>query len=165
MIKQKKLLTSFKTKETIKRDQMKSILILNGPNLNLLGHREPEVYGTNTLDDIEKTCMLKALDLDVGITFSQSNIEGELVDIIQASISKHDGIILNAGAYTHTSIAIMDAIIATQVPTVEVHITNIYRRENFRHVSYVGRAAIGQICGFGIAGYSLALDAIMKEIS
>lgn len=144
---------------------MKSILILNGPNLNLLGHREPEIYGTDTMDDIEKTCILKALDLDVQITLSQSNIEGELVNIIQNSKNKHDGIILNAGAYTHTSIAIMDAIIATQIPTVEVHISNIYRRENFRHVSYVSRAAIGQICGFGITGYSLALDAIAEHIS
>ena len=139
------------------------ISIINGPNLNLLGKREPSIYGDQSFMIYLDT--LKVQFPDVGITFSQSNIEGELVDIIQASMNKHDGIILNAGAYTHTSIAIMDAIIATQVPTVEVHITNIYRRENFRHVSYVGRAAIGQICGFGIAGYSLALDAIMEEIS
>jgi 3-dehydroquinate dehydratase-2 len=152
-------------KKLKKENKMKSILILNGPNLNLLGHREPEIYGTDTTDDIEKTCILKAIDLDVQITLSQSNIEGELVNIIQDARNKHDGIILNAGAYTHTSIAIMDAIIATQIPTVEVHISNIYRRESFRHVSYVGRAAIGQICGFGIMGYSLALEAITDHIS
>ena len=142
---------------------MKSIIVLNGPNLNLLGNREPEIYGTDTLLDIEKLCMKKALALNIQVNFFQSNIEGELVNEIQKSKNHQDGIILNAGAYTHTSIAIMDALIATQIPTIEVHISNIYRREGFRHVSYISKASIGQICGFGIYGYSMALDAIIQN--
>ena len=142
---------------------MKSIIVLNGPNLNLLGNREPEIYGADTLSDIEKLCMKKALALNIQVSFYQSNIEGELVNEIQRSKNNQDGIILNAGAYTHTSIAIMDALIATQVPTIEVHISNIYHRESFRHVSYISKATFGQICGFGIYGYSMALDAIIQN--
>ena len=142
---------------------MKSIIVLNGPNLNLLGNREPEIYGADTLADIEKLCMRKAVSLNIQVSFFQSNIEGELVNEIQKSKNKQDGIILNAGAYTHTSIAIMDALIATQVPTIEVHISNIYHRESFRHISYISKVTIGQICGFGIYGYSMALDAIIQN--
>ena len=139
---------------------MKSILILNGPNLNLLGQRQPKIYGSNTIDDIEKICMAKALELNFKIAMAQSNVEGEIVNLIQSAINTHDGIILNAGAYTHTSISIMDAIAAVDIPTIEVHISNIYQRENFRHKSYISKVAIGQISGFGIESYSLALDGI-----
>tara|TARA_B000000475_G_C15918541_1_gene415675 strand:- start:419 stop:853 length:435 start_codon:yes stop_codon:yes gene_type:complete len=139
---------------------MKSILIINGPNLNLLGQREPEIYGSGTIDDIEKVCMAKALELDFKISMAQSNVEGEIVNLIHSAINKHDGIIINAGAYTHTSISIMDAIAAVKIPTVEVHISNLYQRENFRHKSYIGRVAIGQICGFGVDSYKLAMHAL-----
>jgi len=141
---------------------MKSILILNGPNLNLLGQRQPKIYGSNTIDDIEKVCMAKALELNFKIAMAQSNVEGEIVNLIQSAINTHDGIILNAGAYTHTSISIMDAIAAVDIPTIEVHISNIYQRENFRHKSYISKVAIGQISGFGIESYSLALDGIAR---
>ena len=139
---------------------MNSILILNGPNLNLLGQRQPEIYGSNTIDDVEKICMAKALELNLKISMAQSNVEGEIVNLIQGAINKHQGIILNAGAYTHTSISIMDAIEAVNIPTVEVHISNIYQRENFRHKSFIGKVALGQICGFGIDSYSLAIQAL-----
>lgn len=139
---------------------MKSILILNGPNLNLLGQREPEIYGSDTIDDIEKICMAKALELNLKIAMAQSNVEGEIVNLIQSTINTHDGIILNAGAYTHTSISIMDAISAVNIPTIEVHISNIYQRESFRQKSYIGKVALGQICGFGINGYGLAIQAL-----
>ena len=143
---------------------MKSILILNGPNLNLLGQRQPKIYGSNTIDDIEKICMAKALELNLKIAMAQSNVEGEIVNLIQSAINTHDGIILNAGAYTHTSISIMDAIAAVDIPTIEVHISNIYQRENFRHKSYISKVAIGQISGFGIESYSLALDGIARML-
>jgi len=139
---------------------MKSILILNGPNLNLLGQRQPEIYGNDTLDEIEKVCMAKALELNFRISMAQSNVEGEIINYIQNSLDIHQGIILNAGAYTHTSIGIMDAVAAVNLPTIEVHISNIYKREEFRHSSYIGKVAEGQICGFGIYGYSLAIDAL-----
>ena len=144
---------------------MKSILIINGPNLNLLGQREPEIYGSGTIDDIEKVCMAKALELDFKISMAQSNVEGEIVNLIHSAINKHDGIIINAGAYTHTSIGIMDAIEAVEIPTIEVHISNTYKRENFRHKSYIGKVAIGQISGFGIDSYSLAMQAFVKILS
>ena len=144
---------------------MKSILIINGPNLNLLGQREPEIYGSDTVDDIEKKCMEKALELNFRISMAQSNVEGEIVNFIHSSINNHDGIIINAGAYTHTSISIMDAIAAIEIPTIEVHISNTYKRENFRHKSYIGKVAIGQISGFGIDGYSLAMQAFVKILS
>ena len=143
---------------------MKSILILNGPNLNLLGQRQPKIYGSNTIDDIEKICMAKALELNLKIAMAQSNVEGEIVNLIQSAINTHDGIILNAGAYTHTSISIMDAIAAVDIPTIEVYISNIYQRENFRHKSYISKVAIGQISGFGIESYSLALDGIARML-
>ena len=139
---------------------MTSILILNGPNLNLLGQRQPDVYGTTTLADIETTCQDKAKALGVEIRFEQSNSEGTLVDVIHSAKGRHDGIILNAGAYTHTSIALMDAISSVELPVIELHLSNIHAREAFRHVSYISKVAVGQICGFGPAGYPLALDAM-----
>jgi 3-dehydroquinate dehydratase-2 len=139
---------------------MASILILNGPNLNLLGTRQPEIYGRETLDDIEALCRARAGTLGLGLDFAQSNHEGALIDAIHAARGRHDGIVLNAGAYTHTSIALMDAISSAQVPTVELHLSNIYARESFRHRSHIARVALGVICGFGAQGYVLAIDAL-----
>jgi 3-dehydroquinate dehydratase II len=136
-----------------------SVLIMNGPNLNMLGTREPEVYGKQTLGDIEKLCQTRAGDLGLEIDFRQSNSEGELVDWIQKANADHALIILNAGAYTHTSIAILDALRASGLPVIEVHISNIFQREEYRHASFVSEAATGVICGFGSKGYELALDA------
>ena len=141
-----------------------SVLILNGPNLNLLGTREPHVYGTETLDDIESACQEAAADLGLAVDFRQSNHEGELVTWIQEARGEHDAILLNAGAYTHTSIAILDALQAVGLPVVEVHLSNIFRREAFRHHSYVSTAARGVICGFGSHGYILALQAIARLV-
>lgn len=143
---------------------MTSILILNGPNLNLLGTRQPEVYGTTTLADIEARCHSAAGTLGVSLAFDQSNSEGALVDSIHAARGTHDGLILNAGAYTHTSIALMDAISSTQIPTIELHLSNVHAREEFRHVSYIARVAIGVICGFGAEGYTLALQAMTRHL-
>ncbi len=143
---------------------MTSILILNGPNLNLLGQRQPEVYGTTTLADIEAACRTKADDLGISVMFEQSNSEGALVDLIHGCKGIHDGIILNAGAYTHTSIALMDAISSVELPVVELHLSNIHAREAFRHVSYISKVAVGQICGFGPAGYPLALEALKSHL-
>ncbi|MEM6586918.1 MAG: type II 3-dehydroquinate dehydratase [Pseudomonadota bacterium] len=139
---------------------MTSVLILNGPNLNLLGQRQPEVYGTTTLSDIEDACHAKADEMGITVSCEQSNSEGALVDLIHGAKGTHDGIILNAGAYTHTSIALMDAISSVELPVVELHLSNIHAREAFRHVSYISKVAVGQICGFGPAGYPLALEAI-----
>ncbi len=139
---------------------MASILILNGPNLNLLGTRQPEIYGRETLDDIEALCRAHAGTLGLGLDFAQSNHEGALIDAIHAARGRHDGIVLNAGAYTHTSIALMDAISSAQVPTVELHLSNIHARESFRHRSHIARVALGVICGFGAQGYVLAIDAL-----
>lgn len=130
----------------------------------MLGQREPEIYGRHTLADIETACRDRAVDLAVDIDFRQSNDEGELVGWIQAAARTHAGIIINAGAYTHTSIAILDALLATGLPVVEVHLSNIFRREPFRHHSYISRAAQGVICGFGLPGYVLALDAMANLI-
>lgn len=143
---------------------MTSILILNGPNLNLLGTRQPEVYGRVTLSDIEAICTAKAKDLNLSIAFAQSNSEGTLIDHIHAARGVHDGLILNAGAYTHSSIALMDAISSTELPTVELHLSNIHARETFRHRSYIARVAVGQICGFGAAGYPLAIEALATHL-
>ncbi|HZS83458.1 MAG TPA: type II 3-dehydroquinate dehydratase [Stellaceae bacterium] len=139
-----------------------TILILNGPNLNLLGLREPEIYGSETLSEIEDSCLDCAARLDLSIDFRQSNHEGQLVDWIQEARQSADGIILNAGAYTHTSVAILDALNAAAVPAIEVHLSNIFRREEFRHNSFVSRAARGVICGFGGHGYELALTAMAR---
>ena len=136
------------------------ILILNGPNLNLLGSREPDIYGHETLADIDKRCMHKAKALGFEITMRQSNSEGELINWIHEAVSDWSAIIINPAAYTHTSIAIMDALKLVNCPIVEVHLSNIYQREAFRHHSYVSPVADGVICGFGAAGYEFALEAI-----
>ncbi len=141
-----------------------TILVLNGPNLNLLGVREPATYGHDTLADIEEGCLERAADLDLAVDFRQSNHEGQLIDWIQEARENADGIILNAGAYTHTSIAILDALKASELPVVEVHLSNIHRRESFRRHSYVSEVAQGVICGFGAQGYLLALEAMARLI-
>lgn len=141
-----------------------SILILNGPNLNLLGTRQPEVYGATTLADIEQRCHDHAGSIGAKVTFAQSNHEGVLVDAIHAARGAQDGIILNAGAYTHTSIALMDAIASVAVPTIELHLSNVHARESFRHQSYIAKVAIGLICGFGAQGYILAMDAMVGKL-
>ncbi len=143
----------------------KPIYILNGPNLNLLGTREPEVYGTETLAHLEQRCLRKGGDLGLAVDFRQSNAEAELVDWIQEARTKGAGLIVNAGAYSHTSIAMLDALQACEVPIVEVHLSNIFRREPFRHHSYISGAAKGVICGFGALGYELAMEALASEIS
>jgi len=137
-----------------------AILVLNGPNLNLLGVREPKTYGSDTLADIEEACLEHAAALDLSLDFRQSNHEGQLVDWIQEARESADGIIINAGAYTHTSIAILDALRACELPIVEVHLSNTFAREAYRHHSYISSVARGVICGFGAKSYILALDAI-----
>ena len=141
-----------------------TILVLNGPNLNLLGVREPETYGRDTLADIEEACLEHAAELDLSVDFRLSNHEGQLVDWIQEAREAADGIVLNAGAYTHTSVAILDALRASDLPVIEVHLSNIHRRERYRRHSYVSEAALGMICGFGAHGYLLALDAMARLI-
>ncbi len=136
------------------------IVVLNGPNLNMLGTREPEKYGTATLDDVEALCAEAAEELGLAIDFRQTNLEGELISWVQEARGNAAGIIINPAGYSHTSIALMDALLAVDLPVVEVHITNIHRREAFRHLSYVSRAAVGVICGLGVGGYALALRAI-----
>ena len=136
------------------------VFVLNGPNLNMLGLREPSIYGHETLADIEKRCAAAGQRLGLATDFRQSNIEGEIVTWIQDARVRSSGIVLNAGAYTHTSVAIHDALKASGVPAVEVHLSNIYKREPFRHKSYVSPVAEGVICGFGGYGYEMALAAI-----
>ncbi|MGR3759450.1 type II 3-dehydroquinate dehydratase [Roseobacteraceae bacterium NS-SX3] len=143
---------------------MKSILVLNGPNLNLLGTRQPEVYGQETLAMIEDACVEHAGKRGLKAECLQSNHEGALIDAIHAARDRHAGIVLNAGAYTHTSIALMDAIFSAEVPAVEVHLSNIHAREDFRHTSYISKAVIGQICGFGPLGYLMAIDALAARL-
>ncbi|MBR9970284.1 type II 3-dehydroquinate dehydratase [Magnetospirillum sulfuroxidans] len=140
------------------------ILIVNGPNLNLLGTRQPELYGHETLADVEASARTHAASLGLEIEFQQSNHEGDLVDWIQGARQRCAGIVINAGAYTHTSVAILDALLAVQVPAVEVHLSHIHQREEFRHHSFVSKAAKGMICGFGSHGYILALDALARLI-
>ena len=142
----------------------KPLYILNGPNLNLLGLREPEIYGADTLDGIRKRARAKADALGYEIEFRQSNSEGQLVDWVQEAGEKAAGLIVNAGAYTHTSVALLDAILAVSVPCVEVHLSNIFRREKFRHESYISKAADGVICGFGQKGYELAIEALVEIV-
>ena len=143
---------------------IKKILIINGPNLNLLGDREEAKYGNITLEQVKKNCELHAKLINIQIKFEQSNLEGEIVTIIQKCKGSFDGIIINAAGYTHTSVSILDALLAVKLPTIEIHITNIYNREEFRKKSLISRAANGIICGFGINGYIMALDAIKKII-
>ncbi|MFN3623686.1 MAG: type II 3-dehydroquinate dehydratase [Hyphomicrobium sp.] len=138
----------------------KPIYVLNGPNLNMLGLREPAIYGSDTLDDVRKKAEARAKALSLTIDFRQSNVEGELVSWIQEARDKAAAIILNAGAYSHTSIAILDAIQAAELPVIEVHLSNIFRRETYRQHSYVSLGAKGVICGLGAKGYELALEAL-----
>lgn len=138
----------------------KPIFILNGPNLNLLGTREPEVYGKDSLNDIKMKCERKAKQFGLSIDFRQSNHEGELVAWIQEARESAEGLIVNAGAFTHTSIAMLDALLACAVPCVEVHLSNIFKRESFRHNSYISKGVQGVICGFGPASYELGIEAL-----
>jgi 3-dehydroquinate dehydratase II len=141
-----------------------SILVLHGPNLNLLGKREPEVYGVVTLESINDLLREEAKLLQVEIEALQSNHEGVLIDAIQSAIGKHQGLVINPGAYTHTSVALRDAIVAVSMPAVEVHLSNIHRRESFRHHSYIAPVAVGQISGFGAESYRLGLHAIVSHL-
>lgn len=140
------------------------ILVINGPNLNLLGKREPDIYGSETLEEINAALHATALKLGVDLGFFQSNSEGELVDAIQGALGNFVGIIINPAAYTHTSVAIRDAISAVALPAVEVHLSNVYSREEFRHKSFIAPVAIGQIAGFGALGYELALRGLIGAI-
>lgn len=141
------------------------LLVLNGPNLNLLGEREPSIYGAATLANIEATCHATAGTLGATVTFLQSNHEGGLVDALHDARRETDGVILNAGAYTHTSIALRDAIAATQLPTIELHLSNVHSREEFRHTSMIAPVCIGVIAGFGADGYPLAVQALHTHLS
>jgi len=139
----------------------KSVYVLNGPNLNLLGTREPATYGSATLKDVERLCRDRAKVHGLEVAFHQSNHEGKLIDLIHEAAAKSAaGIVLNAGGYTHTSVAIRDAVAAVSVPVVEVHVSNIFAREPFRHHSYIAGVAKASLCGFGITGYALALDGL-----
>ena len=140
------------------------ILLINGPNLNLLGTREKEKYGNTSLQDVQKKCEMHCKKIGLEIDFKQSNVEGEIVNFIQNSKEKHHAIIINAGGYTHTSVAILDALLAVKKPTIELHITNIYKREDFRHKSMISKAADGIICGLGVEGYIMALNGIKNLI-
>jgi 3-dehydroquinate dehydratase-2 len=143
----------------------KTVYVLNGPNLNLLGAREPETYGRATLADVEKLCRSRAKDLGLTVEFRQSNHEGELVDLIhEAGAKKAVGIVINAGAYTHTSIALHDALMGVKIPAVEVHISNVYARESFRHHSFLAKAVFASLCGFGIEGYGLAIAGLAARV-
>ncbi len=144
---------------------MSKIIILNGPNLNLLGEREKSQYGNSSLIDINKICEEFSNENDIKLTLFQSNIEGELIDKIQNSRKEQDGLIINAGGYTHTSVAIHDALKILKIPIIELHISNIYNREEFRQKSLISQVAKGVICGFGTDGYLMALNAMKKYLS
>ena len=144
---------------------MKPIYVLNGPNLNMLGLREPQIYGSESLADVEVKCVAAGKRLGRAVDFRQSNIEGELVTWIQEARNKACGIVLNAGAYTHTSIALHDALKAAEVPAVEVHLSNVHKREEFRHHSVIAAAVTGVICGFGSHGYVLGIEAISAIVN
>jgi len=141
------------------------VLVLNGPNLNMLGTREPTIYGRATLAEIEQACVADGKRLGLAVTCRQSNHEGELVTWIQQARGSMGGIVINPGAYSHTSVAILDALTAAEVPTIEVHLSNIHKREAFRHHSYVSRIATGVICGLGVQGYMLALLALADRLN
>lgn len=141
------------------------VLVLNGPNLNLLGTREPDVYGVETLASIEANCRARAKGLDLEIEFRQTNAEGQLVDWVQQARDTHDLLIVNAGAYSHTSVALLDALRAVSLPVIEVHLSNIHQREEFRHHSYVSKIARGMICGFGGFGYEMALESAARMLT
>ena len=143
---------------------MKKIIIVNGPNLNLLGEREKSQYGSLTLSEIEQNCKVFAKKNNVEMRFFQSNIEGEIVEQIQLSRKDFDGMIINVGGYSHTSVAIHDALKILKIPIIELHISNIYNREDFRHKSLISKVANGVICGFGASGYIMALEAINKIV-
>ena len=140
------------------------ILVINGPNLNMLGIREPEIYGRDSLDDIQAACEAHAGLVGAGLDFRQSNSEAEIIDWIHKARDTSDGIIINPAAFTHTSVAILDALVLTELPVVEVHISNIFRRESFRQHSYISMGATGIISGFGAHGYALAIDAMMGQV-
>ena len=144
---------------------METIFILNGPNLHLLGTREPDIYGAHTLAMVEEQCAAKAKALGFKIDFRQTNVEGELVNWIHEARTKAQGIVLNAGAYTHTSVALHDALKAVALPAVEVHLSNVYQRESFRHHSYISPAVQGVICGFGPQSYELALEGLSRVLN
>ena len=140
------------------------ILVLHGPNLNMLGLREPEIYGTITLADLNAQIAALAAQLGIEVEIFQSNHEGQLVDKIQAAREQCDALVINAGAYTHTSVALLDALLSVGLPVVEVHLSNLYKREEFRHHSFIARAAVGQICGFGVDSYLLGLRAVVGTL-
>jgi 3-dehydroquinate dehydratase-2 len=144
---------------------MAKVLVLHGPNLNLLGTREPDVYGRNTLEQINRDLHLLADRFGVEMDCFQSNHEGELIDRLQAAMGNTDGIIFNPGAYTHTSIALRDCLSAIRIPTIEVHLSNIHAREEFRHRSMIAPVAMGQICGLGALGYTLAFHALLEDFA
>lgn len=140
------------------------VLVVHGPNLNLLGQREPEIYGSTTLAEIDAKLVQLGQELGVEVETYQSNLEGELVTKVQHARGRYAALVINAGAYTHTSIALLDALLAVGLPVVEVHLSNLYKREPFRHHSYIARAAVGQICGFGVESYLLGLRAAVGLI-
>ncbi len=141
-----------------------SVLVLNGPNLNLLGRREPGVYGSQTLSDIEDLCREEGAGLGLDVVCAQSNYEGRLIELIHEAFGQHSGLVMNPGAFTHTSIAIMDAVRGVGLPLVEVHLSNVHAREAFRHHSYISPVALGVICGFGAQGYRFALQALAQHV-
>ena len=140
------------------------LLLINGPNLNLVGKREPSIYGSQTLEEIQEELLGAARGLDAKLEFFQSNSEGEMIDCIQKSVGSIDGILINAGAYTHTSIALRDALLGVAIPYVEVHLSNIYSREEFRHKSFLSDKALGLVCGFGPISYQLALQGLVSYL-
>ena len=141
-----------------------NLLFINGPNLNLVGKREPKIYGSQTLDDIQEDLLSLAIELDLKLQFFQSNSEGEMIDCVHENAGSVDGILINAGAYTHTSIALRDALLGVDIPYVEVHLSNIYAREQFRHKSFLSDKALGVVCGFGAISYQLALQGIVSYL-
>jgi len=141
-----------------------NLLLINGPNLNLVGKREPSIYGSQTLEEIQEELLDVARELDAKLEFFQSNSEGEMIDCIQKSVGLIDGILINAGAYTHTSIALRDALLGVAIPYVEIHLSNTYSREEFRHKSFLSDKALGLVCGFGAMSYQLALQGIVSYL-